>query len=104
MYNLIIPWIITIFVEFIIIWLFIRREPAKLLFYSLLINSITLPLATYSYLYIFPNLILTEAGVILAETVLLKLILNISYRQSLIISAVANITSAMLGIIILSPI
>lgn len=97
MYSLIIPWLLTVIIEFVIIWLFIRKEPEKLLFYSFLVNSITLPLATYGYNYIYPNLILIEALVFLGETLLLKLMLEIDYSKAILISLVANITTAMLG-------
>ncbi|EKQ54119.1 MAG: hypothetical protein B655_0920 [Methanobacterium sp. Maddingley MBC34] len=97
MFRLIIPWILTLFIEFIVIWLFIRKEPLKLLFYSFLINSITLPLATFSYLYLYPSFLLTETLVFLVETVLLKLLLEIDYPRALSISLVANIITALIG-------
>lgn len=97
MFRLIIPWILTLFIEFIVIWLFIRKEPLKLLFYSFLINSITLPLATFSYLYLYPSFLLTETLVFLVETVLLKILLEIDYPLALSISLVANIITALLG-------
>jgi hypothetical protein len=97
MYSLIIPWILTLFIEFLVIWLFIRKEPLKLLFYSFLINSITLPLATFSYLYLYPSFLLTETVVFLVETALLKLLLEIGYSRALSISLVANIITALLG-------
>ena len=100
MYSLIIPWILTIFIEFLIIWLFIRKEPLKLLFYSFLINSITLPLATFSYLYLYHSFFLTETTVFLVETVLLKLLLDIDYPWALSISLAANIVTALVGLYI----
>ncbi|MBI5459154.1 hypothetical protein [Methanobacterium sp.] len=97
MYNLIIAWILTLFIEFLVIWLFIRKEPLKLLFYSFLINSITLPLATFTYIYLYPSFFLTETAVFLAETVLLKLLLEIDYPRALSISLAANIITALFG-------
>ena len=100
MYKLIIPGILTLFIEFLVIWLFIRKEPLKLLFYSFLINSITLPLATFTYIYLYPSFLLTETAVFLAETVLLKLLLEIDYPRALSIALVANIITALLGFFI----
>jgi hypothetical protein len=97
MYSLIIPWILTIIIEFFIIWLFIRKEPLKLLFYSFLINSITLPLATFTYIYLYPSFLLTETTVFLVETFLLKLLLEIDYPRAFSISLVANIITALVG-------
>jgi hypothetical protein len=100
MYSLLFSWFITLVVEFFIIWLFIREEPVKLLLYSVLINSLTLPLATYSYLYLFPNLILIETVVFLVETVLLKELLDLDYRRAMFISLVANTASFLVGLVI----
>jgi len=100
MYSLIIPWILTLFIEFLVIWLFIRKEPLKLLFYSFLINSITLPLATFTYTYLYPSFLLTETTVFLVETVLLKLLLEIDYPRALSISLTANIITALFGFFI----
>ena len=100
MQILIFSWILTLLVEFLVMWIFLRKEPWKLLLYSLLINSLTLPLATYSYLYLFPNLPITEIGVILIETVLLKLLLGISLRRAFTISIVANLVTMTLGVFI----
>lgn len=100
MYEFIFLWILTVCVEFLIIWLFIRKEPIKLLFYALLINSITLPLATYSYYFLYSSFILTETAVFLVETVLLKLLLKIDYPRALSIALVANIITALLGFFI----
>ena len=98
--NLIIPWILTILIEFIIIWIFIRENPEKLLFYSLIINSITLPLATFIYIYLFHNFLLIEIAVFLVETFLLKIILELKYEKAVLISLIANFISALVGILI----
>ncbi len=98
--SLIIPWILTILIEFIIIWIFIRENPEKLLFYSLIINSITLPLATFIYIYFFHNFLLMEMSVFLVETFLLKIILELNYEKAVLISLIANFVSALVGILI----
>jgi Mn2+/Fe2+ NRAMP family transporter len=100
MYSLIFSWIITIIIESVIFWLFIREEPLKLLFTSFLVNSVTLPLATFSYLYFYPNYLLTETAVFLAEGVLLKSLLEIDYSKALLISLVANMVTMIVGFFI----
>ena len=99
MYNLIFYWIITVIVEFLVIWLFIQNEPLKLLVYSILINSITLPLATFSYLYLYPNFFLTETVVFLAEGIFLKLLLKLDYSKAFMIALAANIATGILGLL-----
>jgi hypothetical protein len=100
-YNFFTPWIITVIIEFVIIWSFIREKPVKLFFYSILINSITLPLATGMYIYFFHNLLLIECLVFLVEVVLLKAVLEITYSRAIIISLLANIISLIVGLWIL---
>jgi hypothetical protein len=100
MYNFILPWILTILIEFVVIWLIIRKDTSKLLAYSILINSITLPLATYSYIYIYHNFLLTELVVMIIESLLLMLLLNIKYSKALIISITANIITGLVGYLI----
>lgn len=97
--NLLIPLILTIFIEFIVLWIFIKKGPEKLLFYSLIINSITLPLATFIYAYIFYNLLLIEITVFFVETFLLKIILEVKYEKAVLISLIANFVSAIVGIL-----
>jgi|GEM_PF-597410 hypothetical protein len=100
MYLIIFPWILTLIIEFAILWLFIRKEPFKLFSVSLLINSVTLPLATLSYQYLFFNLLLTETIVWLSESIFLKILLEIDYKKALIISLVANLVTSVLGLFI----
>jgi len=100
MYWLIFLWILTIVIEFTIFWLIIRKEPLKLLSVSLLINSVTLPLATLSYHYLFFNLLLTETIVWLVESFFLRILLEIDYKKALIISLLANFATSVLGLFI----
>lgn len=100
-YNFFNPWIITVIIEFVIIWSFIREKPLKLFFYSLIINSITLPLATGIYVYFFHNLLLIEGLVFFVEIILLKIVLDIKYSRAIIISFLANVISLVGGLMIL---
>lgn len=99
MYSLIIAWILTIFIEFMIIWVFEKNEPLRLLFYSFIVNSITLPLASYTYLHIYPNLIMVEFLVIVAEGLLLKYLLEIDYKRAILLSFAANLSTFLVGAI-----
>jgi len=97
--QFILSLVLTILVEFLIFYIFIRKEPAKLLFYSLIINSFTLPIATNIYLNLINNLFLVEIGVFLAESVLLMLILRIKYKKAILISLIANSITAIMSIL-----
>jgi predicted neutral ceramidase superfamily lipid hydrolase len=99
MYSLVIAWILTISIEFIIIWVFEKKEPLKLLFYSFLVNSITLPLASYTYFHIYPNLIMVEGLVVIIEGVFLKYLLNIDYKRAILLSFTANLSTFLVGVI-----
>ncbi len=52
----------TILVESLVIWIFLRKKQkiAVILFYTILGNCFTLPLATYTYNYIIADLVLVE--------------------------------------------
>lgn len=98
--NFLTVWLLTVIIEFIIIYLFIKNKPWTLLFYSVIINSLTLPIATYTYIYILNNFLLIEIFVMLAESILLKYLLDIKYSRSTLISVIANTVTALLGYIL----
>ncbi len=100
MYTLLYTLLLTILLEFLVIWIFFRKKPLKVLFYTILINCLTLPLATYGYNYIISNLVLVEIMVILAESLLIMLLFKIKYGKALLISAVANVVSTLVGLLI----
>ncbi len=95
----ILPLVLTIIIEFIILFIFIKKNPFRLLLYSLLINSITLPVATYFYLAFRSYLGIIEILVFLTESLLLKWFLKVEYKRALLISFVANLTTFLLGLI-----
>jgi len=99
MYSLVVAWILTIFIEFLIIWHFQRKKPLNLLFYSFLVNSITLPLASYTYFHIYPNLIMVEVLVVIIEVVFLKYLLNVEYKRAILISFAANLSTFLVGVL-----
>jgi len=89
--------LITIGVEFLVYWVFIRKTPLKLFFFSVIINTLTQPLANFSYQYVLHNFILIEILVIIAESVLILLLLKQSVQKSIAISIVANTLTAILS-------
>lgn len=90
-------WFLTVVIEFIIIWLMVRDSPWLLLFYAVVINSLTLPIATYCYVNLLPNIYYIEISVIFVESVLLMFLLKIKYPKAILISATANTVTALVG-------
>ena len=93
-------WLVTVIVEFMVLWIFVKNKPWILLFYSVIINSLTLPIATYSYLYILNSFLVIEFVVIMVESVLLMYLLEIKYSKALLISFIANGITAFIGYIL----
>lgn len=100
MYNIIFPLTVTILIEFLIFYLILKQKPLILLFYSVIINTLTLPVATYFYLVVYHNFILIEVLVVIIEAILIKFLLEISYKKAILVSLVANFTTAMVGLLI----
>lgn len=98
MTNIILALLITITVEFLILYLIFKDSPLKLFSYSVLINSFTLPIATYIYLNVLNNLFMVEISVILVESVLIMLLLEIKYKKAIFISIIANSVTAIIGL------
>lgn len=90
--------IVTIIVEFLILYLFIKNSPFKLFIYSVLINSLTLPLATYAYLNLLSNIFIVELSVIFVEGLLLMVLLEMDYKKAFLISLIANSVTAITGL------
>lgn len=97
MYWHILSLIITIVVEFFVIWIFVKRDTSKLFLYAVLINSFTLPLATFFYQNLINNFYLIETLVVSAESILIMLLLKTKYPKALLISFVANFITAMIS-------
>lgn len=99
MYNLLSSWVITVIIEFLVFWLFIKKEPSKLFLASILINSVTLPLATFIYLFFYTNFIFIEVVVFLVEIYMVRVLLEVDYKESFLISLAANLATVLLGLI-----
>ena len=85
---------LTIVIEFIVYSLFIRKNYSLLLFYSILINSFTNPLANLIYGFGI-NIFLIEFFVFLVEVFLIKYLLKISYKKAILISLIANLITGL---------
>lgn len=90
---------ITVSAEFVIYWIFIRKKPLQLLAYSILINSLTLPIANYGYHNVLENFFAIELLVVFVESVLIFLLLKQKYPRSLLISSVANFITALMSLL-----
>lgn len=101
---------ITIAVEFIIYFIFIRKTLFKTLLYAVIINCLTHPLAYLAYTQIINNyevnslfniyFLIIELIVFLAEIVLIKILFRFGWRKSALISFSANLVTALLSFII----
>jgi hypothetical protein len=91
--------ITTVVIEFSIIWIFLKKDILKLFVYAFLINSFTLPIATYAYQNIINNFYLIEALVIFAESILIMLLSNIKYSKAVLISFTANFITSIISLL-----
>ena len=96
-------WVLTVALEALVWYIILKRNALNLVFYSVLINSLTLPLAQFLYLYFLDNLLIMEALVVLVEVPLVYLLLRVTLRQALYLSVLANLVSALVGLIYYSP-
>lgn len=100
MVQFLLSLLLTIVVEFIILWIFIRRKPLKILFYEVLINCFTLPIATYVYQNFLTNYLIIESSVVLVESILIMVLFEVKYHQAVLYSFIANATTALLALIL----
>ena len=92
--------IVTIIIEFFILWLFIRKNPLRIFFYAALINLSTLPIANYLYQNISNNFLLIELAVFLIEWILIMVLFEIKYYRALLLSFVANLITAVISLLL----
>ncbi|MDD1653645.1 MAG: hypothetical protein LUQ64_03780 [Methanomicrobiales archaeon] len=86
--------------EFPILLLGTRAEPARAFLSTLLINCLTLPAATYLYRSVYPHLFLIECAVIVVEVPLIHYLFHCSWRRAALLSLVANGCTALIGILL----
>jgi len=89
----------TIIIEFFILWIFIRKKPLRIFFYTALINLFTLPIANYIYQNILNNFLLIELGIFLIEWILIMVLFEIKYYRAMLISFIANFITAAISFI-----
>ena len=95
--QFIIALITTILIEFIVLIILTRKKPLKVFFFSVLINSLTLPIVWYIQLHILNNFIINEVIVFLLEIVLIKILFEVRYLKATIYSLTANFITAVLS-------
>ncbi|MFT4304763.1 MAG: hypothetical protein ACMXX8_01600 [Candidatus Woesearchaeota archaeon] len=100
-----IPFLILLILEFIIVYLFFRKNHSlyNILLLVLLINLFTWPLAN-SLFAMFKTvlfLIILEILIITTEAIFIKFILKTNYKKAFIVSFLANIASFVIGSILL---
>lgn len=100
-YYQILALFLTISIEFVVYWLFIKKDMQRLLLYSVLINCFTHPVASFFFQGTITSFLLIEIVVFIVESFLLMWLLEIKIQKSLVISLVANLITAMLSIIFL---
>jgi hypothetical protein len=98
MVEIILGFVLTFVIEFIVIWLFLRKQSKfwGIVLFTFLINLFTWPLAQLFYGERF-NFYIIELFVIIIESILIMLLFKLRYWKSFSISIVANIISALLG-------
>lgn len=93
--------LLTIVIEYLVLFPLIRIDRIRLLLIVILINSFTNPLLNFILLYLSPPLLLLEGGVMVIEAVLLYLLSNVNWRYALICSFCANGASLVVGKILM---
>ncbi len=97
--NLILLFLLTFAVELIIYFIFLKNWK-EIILYCFLINLFTWPLANLSYGF-FGMFWIIEFVVFLVEAVLIKLLFKIGWKKAFIVSFIANLLTAGIGLIFL---
>jgi hypothetical protein len=98
--ELMIALILTIFVEFPIYLVGVKKDPKMLLLYCILINSFTNPLFNYLYVYEIHEFYLLEIAIIMVEGVLIGLLAEVSFSRAIAVSVAANLASMIVGMLV----
>lgn len=99
MLTLIISFLVTVVIEFVILLLLTKKSWKELLPIVFFINAFTQPLANYIYRYVFYNFLVIEIGVVLVEGVLLRLLLALNGKRAIFFSLLTNSITAALSIL-----
>lgn len=92
-------FVITIGVEFFVLLLVFRKNWLKLLFFSIVVNSFTWPIASYLYYNFLISFVAVEIAVVIVETFLWSWLLKLDYLKGLGLSVVVNLTTALIGVV-----
>jgi hypothetical protein len=91
--------VLTTAVEFLVLWLLTRRPVRQVLIYSILVNALTQPIATYVYQNVIGVLWLVEVGVVLVESVIIMLLFKFRYGRAALLSLAANSVTTLIAIL-----
>lgn len=104
-------WLLTWTTEFVVYAFWIRGRPFHLLLISILINTLTQPLAVYVYQtwllsipgytggHVTPILAVIEAGVLIVEWMLVRLFLRTAWLRSFLIAFSANLVTTLMSFV-----
>jgi len=97
MLEIIYFFLIGFILEFVVVYLFLKKDFLKVLGFVLLINLFTWPIANLLYGFNW-NVYLIEIGVVIVEGFLIMELFKIDSKKSLLISFVANLISFLIGL------
>jgi hypothetical protein len=99
---MLIPLILTILIESLTLILMIKDQtPSTIFFYTILINLFTLPPANIVYYYYLPDLFVVECSVTITEWFLITWLFRLPYKKAMLISIIANGSSALFGVLLM---
>jgi hypothetical protein len=98
--ELMVALILTVFVEFLIYLIGIKKDPKMLLLYCILINLFTNPLFNYLYSYELHEFYLLEIAIIVVEGVFIRVLAEVSYSRAIAVSVAANLASLIIGMLV----
>jgi len=102
-------WLLTWLTEFVVWLVWLRRAPVQLLFYSILVNTLTQPLAVlwyHSWLLSLPGyagghvvgiLAVIELCVLITEWLLIRVLLQVGWLRAFWIALTANLATTMMS-------
>lgn len=96
---LLLNFLLTFLIEFIIFVLLLRKDYFKMAFYVLLVNLFSWPLANFIY-GSWNHLVVIELGVFFIEGVIIHFLFEMNWRKTFFISFIANFVSALTGFLI----
>lgn len=95
-------YLTTIISEISVVCLFLnkKRKAHLVLIVSFLANTFTHPIVIYFYHIRNIPFLIVEIGAFIVEAIIYKYLLNLKWKEALLISLIANILSILIGIFI----